>query len=277
MSDGLAARAWRAVAAATATVVGGANALGRATAGWTASTVGDLGRAAITAGLSVAQRVTGVVATTVGWSVSLITTGTTQAAQSIAWVASTVGTLARPSAMSGLKVQQVTYAYTGTRNGSGGTGYVVATRNDWTSPANAAGARNGTLSSFAGNALGARAGGVDVTLPGITGKTALAITSVKLRFYARQAGTVLGNGTLKYGYKTSAGTRVQLAAPTGDVDGLTTPLEHDLTALVGGDWNAFGTVLAGAYVEASTAVLNTHTADLDAVELVVTATLTDTY
>ena len=151
----------------------------------------------------------------------------------------------------------------------------MATRSDWTTPANADGAANSTLASFAGNAVGARAGGIRMPIAAPTGKTALTITSVKARFWMRQAGTLAGNGTLTVGYRSSAGVDTTLATYTADLAALTTPVDFDLTAVIGGDWAQFATKLAALWATCSTAVANTSTADVDAVALVVSATLTD--
>jgi hypothetical protein len=276
VSDGLAARAWRAASSVAQAVAGGVNAAARATSGRTVSTVGDLSRPPATSARTVTQLLQALVSQAAGVLVSATASGTARPSTLAGWVSSAVGALARPAQTSALRVVQVTYAYTGLRYGSAAAGYVVATRNDWTNPANANGTPDASVAAFAGNLTAARAGGVDVTLPAITGKNELSITQVLLRFYVAQAGTTLGNGTLKYGRRSSAGTRTQLGAATGNITNTATPIDVDLTALVAGDWNAFGTVLAGAYVEASTAAANTHTASFAGVELRITATRTDT-
>jgi hypothetical protein len=275
VSDGLAARAWR-TAARTAQAVGTAvNSRAQARASWQAGVAGA-GRAEVRHGAGIRTAARGGPRAAAGLLVRPWAQGTARQVLTAGRVVGGAGRLA-PTASSrpGVTVVRLSVSGTATRTGSSGRGYVVNGRNDWTTPANAAGPRNGTLASFAGNALAARSGGVEVDLPALPNKTALVITAVELRFYVRQAGTALDNGTLRMGYRTSTGSRVVLGARTANVDALTVPVVFDLTGVVGGSWTAFGTVLAGAWAEASTPALNAHTADLDAVELVVTASTPD--
>jgi hypothetical protein len=142
----------------------------------------------------------------------------------------------------------------------------------WSNTGNAVGAHNGTLASHPGNALSAQTARLAFQFPSFPNKTGLTITAVKLRFYARQAGTVLGNGGLQF-YRGTAAVPNQtlIVTETGNVDYLTTPYEVDLFALGITTWAQLDDLAATirGNLAAGAALV---TQDADAVELLVTAT-----
>ena len=115
-------------------------------------------------------------------------------------------------------------------------GYAIGADNDWTALASFT-SRDAAEASISGGkgtgSLTPKNGGIRATLTSpSSGKDPLTITAVSLRVYVRQTGTVLANGTLKWGVEGTV-PRTQLGAATGDLDG---EQLHDLTALIGTDW-----------------------------------------
>ncbi len=179
-----------------------------------------------------------------------------------------------PTNVPGVDIKQIAIGLSRLVPGAGTAGYVVAARNDWTNPANADGFGNGVYSSFAGNLLAARAGGISIPFAATTGKTALTITSVTLTFAGQQTGVVpvTSPGTLVIGYTSSTGARVVLESFTANI-GFLAGRVYDLTSVVAGDWTKLPTA---AWAECSTAAANLSAADIDCCFLQVVANVTDT-
>ena len=144
----------------------------------------------------------------------------------------------------------------------------VAGRTDWTNDANATGVRNGSSAGFAGDALGARGGQLELDYADPVGKDSLVISSARLLFYVQVAGTLLDNADVQLRYAIGGGAFVTAATITGDVNALTVPRVVDLTALAT-SWPLVASVRAA--VRADAGLGETWTAALDAVELEVIA------
>jgi len=143
----------------------------------------------------------------------------------------------------------------------------------WTNPTNAQGAKNGTLSSHAGSATSAQDAHLTFTPPAVTGKDALTLTKVEAWFWISQTGTTLANGNLRLWTGTAANPEAVLhLTTTGNIDNLTTPLVYDITSRFS-TWASLSDFRAR--VRHTSTLGQTHTGNVDAVELVVTATRTD--
>lgn len=146
--------------------------------------------------------------------------------------------------------------------------------NAWTSPANAEGLKNGTLARALGNVLNARVYQLTLAYRDYTGKEVLAVTGAELRFYINHSGLV-GN-TSRNLTVTWAGGSWTSGVQTAPSNTLTVPFVLDLAALGVDTWAELNSL--GVVVDATTAVgaAGTQGVDVDAIELIVTATHTDT-
>lgn len=264
------------VAKAAQVVAGAANYLGRTRAGLQFRMAFNIVGARVRAGFAFTRQVLNLsVRVTAGVAFSLRQTGLYKALVRPGFAFANRSTLnaARPYLGSSFKITQTMVNLVRTVGATTVVQEAVGGRSDWTTPANAQGKRDGTTSTGAGNALGARAGRLVGTPPPSVNKGALNITSVVLNFYVSQAGTVAGNGTLQLGYRVSGGGDVVLATITADTASLTTPLSYNLTAVVGNSWPVADTLKWFVYF--STPVLNTSTVACDAVELVIQANKTE--
>jgi hypothetical protein len=146
--------------------------------------------------------------------------------------------------------------------------FPVGGRTDWVNISRALGRRDGSSSTIAGSAAGARGGELSLTPLGSIFDQSFAIDSVHLHFYAAQAGTLLADGSLTLRYRIGVGAAVTLATFSGDVDGLTSPFVYDITSAIG-SWQDLTNLSARAVFSA--ALGQTYTASLDAVHFVVSA------
>lgn len=139
--------------------------------------------------------------------------------------------------VAGLAVTQMRFTNVVEYDPSATAGYAIGADNDWTALASftSRDAAEASISGGKGTAsLTPKNGGIRATLASASAhKDALTITAVSLRVYLRQTGTLLANGTLKWGVEGTV-ARTQLGAATGDLDG---EQVHDLTALIAGDWS----------------------------------------
>ena len=184
----------------------------------------------------------------------------------------TSGTATKPEAQGAAEIVQITYDLVHTSGANSVTETAIGGRTDWTNDTNATGVRNGTNASIAGNAAGVRGGQLEFGFADLVNKAELAITSVTLKFYVRQAGTVLNNGDLKLKWRKDAGAFVVLETVTGDINDLAAGRSFDISASITG-WSDLDALQAAVSFEAALGEL--QTADCDAVEVVIVATVTD--
>lgn len=183
------------------------------------------------------------------------------------------GTLSKPIAVPAFDVVHSFVNLTANRAANAVVEEAVGARTDWANDANATGPVNGSVATITGNSLGSRGGRLVLSYPANVAKDALTITKVELKFHINQAGTSLGNGSLRIGYEINGGARVELAAFTGNIDALVTPQTFDITAAVGGVWSRIPTIKT--YVEFNAAALNTSSASVDAVLVHIQANRTE--
>ena len=174
--------------------------------------------------------------------------------QPAAFAESTGAEYAPAKAPQAMRVTRTRVDFTTRYYQQGTAGYEVDGDNDWTNVANFDGNTPAEAELSGGKGLVGltpNGGGIRGTVqPPRASKDDATIRQVLARFYLRQTGTLLGNGTLSYGLEGSV-SRVELGAQTGNVDQV---FEHDVTALIGGDW---GVIRSGLqfYVEGSSATL----------------------
>lgn len=183
------------------------------------------------------------------------------------------GTLGKPITVPAFDVVHSFVNLTANRAANAVVEEAVGTRTDWADDANATGPVNGSVATITGNSLGSRGGRLVLSYPANVGKDALTITKVELKFHISQAGTSLGNGSLRIGYEINGGARIELAAFTANLDALITPQTFDITAAVGGVWSLIPTIKT--YIEFNTAALNTSSASVDAVLIHIQANRTE--
>lgn len=168
-------------------------------------------------------------------------------------------------------ITQLTIDYSRTPGAASVVETQVGGRTDWTNDASATGLPDGSNATIAGNLLGARGGQLEFSYADFTDKDMLDVSSVVLRFYVSQSGTLLANGSLQLKWrKVSTDSWTVLETITGNVASLSTPRVFDVTssytAPVPSDLNGIETA-----VSFSAAVAQTYTAACDAVTLSVAA------
>lgn len=152
----------------------------------------------------------------------------------------------------GFDVTQISYTNVVSYDMENTTGYAVGADNDWADAGNFDG-RDSDEASISGGkgtaSLTPKAGGIraDVIEPRAS-KDDLNISSVELRIYLRQTGTLADNGTLSWGIEGTV-SRTELGAETGDVD---QEYVYDLTIDIAGDWDNIRGLQV--YVEGSSAL-----------------------
>ena len=255
----------------SAAAAGTANYLRATVVAIASSAVASLRTATIGAAVTIERLVatlTTPVTPALAFSQTVAGTATRTVAPTVATTA--VATMQAANLASAFEIVQAKYDLTATRGASTATSVGP---NAFTNPTNAQGLANGTLASGAGNALGARTYQLNLAYPAITGKDELTITAAELRFYISQTGTALNNGGMTIGWSSTSRAYAQTNAFPADVNYLTTPLVVPVTG-VPLTWAEMASIVAR--VNHVTAALNTSTANVDAVHLVVTATRTDT-
>jgi hypothetical protein len=171
-------------------------------------------------------------------------------------------------------MQQITYNLN--RN-VGGNAVVISTANTqgWTNPNNAIsgtnGQRDGLNATFAANALATRNGTVILDYSNLVNKSELIISSVKLRFYYKVAGTVLNNADVQLKWN-KGNSDIALATITGDKDASIIPDEFDITASIS-SWADLDTLKTKVVCDA--AMAETWTCAFDAAEYLVLASKID--
>lgn len=144
-------------------------------------------------------------------------------------------------------------------------------RSDWQNPTNAQGQRNGTVSTISGSALGPRGGALLFAFADFAGKDALTITSVQVRFYVSQSGTILNNGNLRL-VATPGWVAAQSETITSNVDNLVAPRVFTFAVpAAASNMNSFT-----ARVEFEAGIAETFSAQVDSVQLVVSGFLQET-
>lgn len=143
----------------------------------------------------------------------------------------------------------------------------------WTNPSNVLGIHNGTVASISASLTAAKSSVFTLPFADFVNKTDLTITTVRLHYYCSQTGTVLNNAATRLRYDFG-GTDIELEILTGDVSSLTTPRTFDITASVGGSWTQLNALRGIISFQSATA--ESYTFNLDAIELEVIATRTDT-
>lgn len=146
-------------------------------------------------------------------------------------------------------------------------------RQDFDTPANATGLRNGTLCTCAGNAVAARCGRLNLAFAATLGKTALTITQVRLHFYYAQTSVLAATCVGGYGFGAGADVQLFSHAALTSPDFLTTANSFDITAAVAGDWARIDSLRTYVTAEIAALALN-DSVRVDAVELEVIATAT---
>jgi hypothetical protein len=236
-----------------------------------------IGRATTGIRLTLAP-ITAVLSQKVGIRLSTVNSGTITPQQKPAVRLSnkSSGTV-KPQQTPGINIQQVTYNLV---HRSGGT---VATqeggctgRTDWANPTNAQGrASSSAVATLAGDVAGARDGILVFNYANFANKSELTITQVRLIFYCAQSGTTLSNGSHSHRYRIGGGAWVVLEGFVDDHSSVAEPgLAYDITAAITG-WSDLDNLEAGVRqcCDLGEAAL---TGTVNAVELEVTATRTDT-
>lgn len=140
----------------------------------------------------------------------------------------------------------------------------------WTNPNNANGVKDGAVATSAGAVSGASRH-IGLAFPAVTGKSALTLTKVELRFYASISGIIAGNGFLQF-YSGYAGTI--LGTFTVDTNALASGVTYDITSAYS-TWASLEAGVLASVLHTYGAATLAQSASLDSVELIVTATRTD--
>lgn len=213
----------------------------------------------------------------VGVSTSLLgITGTA------AHAAHTTGVSAKPvirqhltAATTAANLTQITYNLTHRSGSSAATeANGPCGRQDFDTPANAQGIHDGTLCVCAGNAVAARCGRLDLAYADFTNKTELTIASVKLFFYYSQNSLAAASSLGGYNFG-GADTQLFSNAALTSVNFTASPQEFDITAAVAGNWTNLNNLRTYIIADIAALAVNDNI-NVDAVELEVIATLTDT-
>lgn len=182
----------------------------------------------------------------------------------------------RPAQTPAPNIVQVTYSLVHRSGGSGvPTQEAGCTgRTDWTDAGNGAGLHDGSTDSLSGSVTGARDGIYVLGYADFANKTDLTITQVRLIFYTEQAGTALNNGDHDRRWRKNAGAWTVLETFTGDQNDRTNGEAYDITGSITG-WSDLDSIEAGVR-QCCDLGENLIVGRIDAVELEVTATKTDT-
>lgn len=191
-----------------------------------------------------------------------------------------VYTTAKPIGIPGGRIVQTKVDLVQTVNATSVVQTAVGGRSDWALISSSTGvpdSDNGlppttptNCANIAGSLLTAIGGRLDLSYAATAGKTTLTITKVELLFYVRQNGTALNNGNLITQW-SKGGAPITLQTITGDVNNIGTPIIYDITASIA-TWAEID--LIKTYASFSVASTNLTTANVDAVQRRVTATLT---
>lgn len=221
-----------------------------------------------------ASRVGAQVAENVGVATSLLGAvgDVAKPAMNAAIQQTTVADLARPQETPAFEIVQIKYDLNRRVGGNSVTETAVGGRTDWINDANMPGLHNGAVASITGNATGARGGQLELSYADSVNKGDLTITSAKLHFYVSLTGSALNNADFRLKYDIGAGF-VTLETITGNIDNMTTPRTYDLTGILT-TWTQYDSLRAACYADAAIAEL--WTANVDAVEVEIVATRTDT-
>lgn len=240
------------------------------TAGVAASQIATLRAASTTAAAAVSNTlVTLLTPVVAGVAATQSVSGSTQVLVTSSVETDVVLNASGVNLTSSMELVQATWGLVATRGSNAATS---TGSNAFTNPTNAQGLANGTLASGAGDALGARSYQLNLAYPAFVNKTELTITAAELQFYISQTGTALNNGGMTIGWSSTSRAYAQTNAFPADVNYLTTPLVVPVTG-VPLTWTEMASIVAR--VNHVTAALNTSTANVDAVHLVVTASRTD--
>lgn len=192
------------------------------------------------------------------------------------------GSNGKPVALPATRINRVLYSLS-RRVGGNLTTLTTTNTQGWTNPNNAISGtdalRDGSSATFTGNALATRNGTLQLDYANSVNKTELVITLCRLHFYISVAGTTLNNADVQLKYNIGNGL-VTLQTITGDVSNLTTPLTFDITSLVtaGGVqatiWGRIDALIT--QVVADSAIAEAYTVNLDAIEVEIVASKTDT-
>lgn len=257
---------------------GAVNAKADQRAGFSVGIVLQLIAAEIRAGVSAAMAPL-VLATrqAVGALVTTSVSGSTSADQRAGVTAENrcSGTPNKVDVRGGADVVQTTISLTRRVGGNAVTETAVGGRTDWATDANAISGTNGlhdaAVATFAGNALGARGGQLELDYPNHVNKSALTLTSVKLFFYGRVFSTVVNNADVQLRWEKGAGFTT-LATITGDDDFRTTPKQFDITGSIA-SWSDLDALRSAMRTNA--ALGETWQAEFDACELEIIASKTE--
>lgn len=178
-----------------------------------------------------------------------------------------------------LEIVQIKYDLTRRVGADGASEYAVLTRQDFDTPANAVGINHATRCRCAGNALGARSGGLQLTYADSVGKTDLTIISATLSFYT-EVSSLLGVTTMRHEYRIgSSGAWTVLATRTASLATVSfqdpNPDVFDITAAIAGSWANVDALQASVEAEVPSFAASNYV-DVYAVVLTVTATATQT-
>lgn len=240
---------------------------------------GTPGKPVNAAGVGVAQAVNGSprVPETPAVVVSTVNSGAAKPAQTPGIDVETRNSgTAKPAQTPGIEWQQVTINLTHRKGATVASEEAVAGLTDWGSITNAEGEPNGNNAIISGDTTARRAGLLRLNYQDFVDKTALTISSVKLRFYFQMAGTVANNGDCRLYYDIGAGD-VLLEAFTGNINHINDTQgarEYDITTAIGGDWSKLNTLSSAVVFDRD--VLETWTCAVNAVQVEVLASRTDT-
>lgn len=171
----------------------------------------------------------------------------------------------------GFIISELEYSLTSEKPSNNANQFPEGGRTDWTNIANAEGAADGSVASFAANALGVRGGQLRLIFQNYLSKTELTITDVRVNLFISVAGTTLNNANVRVLLILPSVGNYTLATITGDISG---SRSWDVTSIIGGDWGKLDE--AQIAVTASSAVGQLWTSTVDAVTLEVEATRLET-
>lgn len=245
------------------------NFLARQTIGVQVQAVLSAIAAAVTVGVGVAPRITVVSVQSVGVAATPLVAGTVKPPLVAGVAVSPILNGPKALANIGAEIVQIKYDLTRTNPAS----VAANTGADaWANPNNALGAPNDVYAQAQGNAVNARTYQLELSFPAANGKGDLTITAVQMKFYTQMNSSVAGNSVVTHKWSTG-GAFTNARVNSADFNNLAAPYVLDLFAAGIDTWDEVNALKAR--VDLATAALSVATANIDAVELVVTATRTD--
>lgn len=247
---------------------GVANFLPRVTVGLIVSTVATMRAASHSVGVAVSQVGTLLTPTTPGISITSTVSGTIKPPVTPGVALTQIASMTTPQTPAA-KIVHIKYDLVAT-NGSNAATSTGAQA--WPSIANAQGRRDGVYAQAQGSLTAAQDFTARLAYAAQANKTALTITAVKLNYYyVLNSLTSTMNRTLRATW--TGGTYNSGAFTATQDDRSVTPFTVDLFALGVTDWTKINSLVAFVDSHANSGAVS-DTCQLDAVELVITATQT---